>query len=936
MKYKLLPLLFGLTTGTVSNLSADNYKKLTEMDLSKAYQQYGGTCLNQSVTGEPAVIGGVHCSNVVGVHSKSLIKIDLKGNGITFNAGIGIADSHIDYKSSAITSIPLADGKRMFYQLDQKKKNFVGVEGKNGSVDKGVVTYKILGDKKLLYTRTMKSGEPMQNLSLNLQNTQILELIVEDGGDGPSGDFALWVNPTFKYSEIPPAAINTDVTVKVNEMDKKIWSHLKGKLQKLEIQKFPIERPNYDWLIKAEKAIAVVKATPDEKGLVLTNGLVARTFRITPNLATTDLINLMTGENMLRAVSSEGTVKIDGVNYSIGGLDGQPERGYILPEWIDQLTTIPNSFIVEDFDIKPLKEKMKWARKRWALEKKTPTGQTLTFTLRGQNALASIVIKIHFDLYDHLPTLCKRMEVINEGTMPIKLDEFKLEQLAFAEPESPVGGNPSQFRLPNISIESDYVFGGFDEKESEHTEKWITDPDYTSQCNYPLNTPCILEVSPPIGPDALVTNKSSFESMSVYETPYDSDDRERKGLFKRRFYRYTSPWLTENPIFMHVTSIEPDVVKRAIDQCAEVGYEMIILSFGSGVDMESTDPKHVELLKSFADYAHSKGIELGGYSLLSSRWISDDIDVINPETGKRGGMIFGSSPCLCSEWGNDYFNKIQTFCEKTGFSVFEHDGSYPGNVCASTTHKYHNGLKDSQWKQWQKITELYRWMCEKGIYINVPDYYFLNGSNKTGIGYREVNWSLPRDRQLIHGRQVNFAGTFDRLASSCWTFVPLVQYHGGGEAATIEPLKDHLKEYRAHMIQNYGAGIQACYRGPRLYDTDETKATVKEVIDWYKKYRIILNSDIIHLRKADGRDWDGILHVNPLGKEKGLALFFNPTNKEIVRTLNIPLYYTGLAKKVEVRQEEQKKNLTYQLNRDYSIQLTITIPANGYTWYVFE
>lgn len=34
-------------------------------------------------------------------------------------------------------------------------------------------------------------------------------------------------------------------------------------------------------------------------------------------------------------------------------------------------------------------------------------------------------------------------------------------------------------------------------------------------------------------------------------------------------------------------------------------------------------------------------------------------------------------------------------------------------------------------------------MCEKGVYINVPDYYFINGSTKVGIGYREVNWSSP-------------------------------------------------------------------------------------------------------------------------------------------------------------------------------------------------
>ena len=121
-------------------------------------------------------------------------------------------------------------------------------------------------------------------------------------------------------------------------------------------------------------------------------------------------------------------------------------------------------------------------------------------------------------------------------------------------------------------------------------------------------------------------------------------------------------------------------------------------------------------------------------------------------------------------------------------------------------------------------------------HLNVPDFYFLNGSTKVGIGYREVNWSLPRDHQLIHIRQLNYDCTWERIPSSLWSFVPLVEYHGGGKAATLEPLSEHLYEYKTLMFQNYGAGVQACYRGPRLYDTPETKQVVTEIISWYKKY----------------------------------------------------------------------------------------------------
>ena len=217
----------------------------------------------------------------------------------------------------------------------------------------------------------------------------------------------------------------------------------------------------------------------------------------------------------------------------------------------------------------------------------------------------------------------------------------------------------------------------------------------------------------------------------------------------------------------------------------------------------------------------------------------------------------------------------------------------------------------------------------------MPDFYILNGSTKTGIGYRETNWSLPRERQIIHARQVNYDGTWDRVPGSLWTFVPLVQYHGGGAAATLEPLSEHLYEYKMHMIQNYGAGVQACYRGPRLYDTGETRQMVKDVIGWYKKYRRILNSDIIHLRKPDARDWDGIMHVNPHEKEKALALFFNPLDTPVTRTITLPLYYTGLSRKARIREQEGKPK-TYALDASKSVRLTVNIPARGYTWYVVE
>ena len=133
----------------------------------------------------------------------------------------------------------------------------------------------------------------------------------------------------------------------------------------------------------------------------------------------------------------------------------------------------------------------------------------------------------------------------------------------------------------------------------------------------------------------------------------------------------------------------------------------------------------------------------------------------------------------------------------------------------------------------------------------------------------------------------------------------------------------------------YKRQVQACYRGPRLYDTDKTKVVVKETIDWYKKYRDILNSDLIHLRRADGRDWDGIMHVNPNLKDKAFVLLYNPLNEDIKRKIKLPLYYTGLTTKAIVYESDKIFKLS-TLNRDYSIDLEVTIPRAGYAWFVIR
>lgn len=898
---------------------------------------------------------------------------------------------------------------------------------------------------------------------------------------------------------------------------------------------------NNDWVINGKSYIGTVTQSDGGKEILLSNGLIERSFRIAPNLATIGIKNLVTSQNYLRSVRPEAKITIDGHKFNIGGLIGQPTHSYLLPEWLDNLKSEPNSFEYTGYTIKDIQPRFQWKKRlEWMPEdlpwppkgkeltlnfkapdfnileaprkevysdnftrldtswriQKSNANERISFTNEGKigeimalpnsfcfaernfppdaqvvqclfdpgtdksnnyglgmalvfptfsirfnihpgegkfgifngvlrkefsygkaedgkayflkmtvagsmiicevssdsekwdeisritvnekpkmvkigkmdrsgNArdgdkkgeltrshvrnfkilgepdftkaepsdLKGLKVRVHYEIYDGIPLMSKWITIDNQIGRNVTLNSFTSEIIAAVEGRSEED-EQSGWEKPNIHVETDYGSSIRGRTDYEDVVTWRPDSIYTSQISWELATPCLLTVQPPLGPEQVIETEKSFESFRTWELYYDSFEKERKSLSLKRMYRTIAPWVTESPILMHVLKADSASVKLAIDQCAEVGFEMVIMTFGSGFNMESGNPAYYQKMKKYADYAHSKGIAIGGYSLLASRSISEKDDVINPKTGKPGGFaVFTNSPCLGSEWGEDYFRKLYEMYEASGLDIIEHDGSYPGDVCASTTHPGHKGLKDSQWNQRKMITDFYKWCRARGIYLNVPDWYYLNGSTKCCMGYREVNWSLPRAQQEIIERQNIFEGTWNKTPSMGWMFVPLTQYHGGGAAATIEPLKEHLEHYNQRLANLFGAGVQACYRGPRLYDTDSTKAIVKKWVDFYKEHRKILDSDIIHLRRPDGRDWDGFLHVNPTGKEKGLLMIYNPLNEKITRSLDIPVYYTGLTNSANVRFSDGKiKN--YKVSRDYKIHLDITLSSKGYDWFV--
>lgn len=691
-----------------------------------------------------------------------------------------------------------------------------------------------------------------------------------------------------------------------------------------------------DWLVKKVELEAGLFRNEQGDRLIISNGLLSRSFYLGPNLATVSLDLLSSDQNLLRGIKAEAEISINGKQYEVGGLKGQKNYAYLDEAWLPELEANPEALEFIGFSQRKAEAPFEWKRVRHHDTKLNwpPKGVQVQMNYTLPEASGERwSLSVFYELYDGIPLMAKWIQLRNESSQSIRLDSFSSEILAAVEYASTVETREYDIPPPNIHVETDYAFASMEARDANHhVVHWEEDPDYSSQVSYLRRTPCLLRMKPEIGPDLEIQAGESFTSFRTFILPFDSYDRERNGLAQRRMYRTLAPWSTENPLMMHARFADWERVKLAIDQAAEAGFEMVILTFGSGFNIEDDSEEYVERMKAYADYAKSKGVEIGGYSLLASRKISPEIDVVMKEGEKA---TFGNSPCIGSEWGESYFKKLYNFYAKSGFSLLEHDGSYPGDYCMSEDHPGHQGYGDSRWKQYEVIADFYQWCRANGIYLNIPDYYYLAGGNKCAMGYREVNWSLPRAQQLIHTRQNIFDGTWTKGVSMGWMFVPLTEYHGGGAAATIEPLNEHIEHYKTIILSNLSAGVQACYRGPRLFDTEETKNMVVESVNWYKKHREILEGDLIHLRRADGRDLDYWLMVKPGAEEAAALVVFNPTQKRISKKIEVPLYYSGLRDFCKIYKEEKLLG-GFEMDGRSRLKLSVELDAQSQQVFFFK
>jgi len=119
-----------------------------------------------------------------------------------------------------------------------------------------------------------------------------------------------------------------------------------------------------DWLVKKVDLEAGIFRNEAGDRIILSNGLLARSFHLGPNLATIGLDLLSTNQNLLRGIKAEAELSINGKNYAVGGLKGQKNYAYLDEAWLPELKANPEALLYTGFSQRKAEAPFEWKRVR--------------------------------------------------------------------------------------------------------------------------------------------------------------------------------------------------------------------------------------------------------------------------------------------------------------------------------------------------------------------------------------------------------------------------------------------------------------------------------------------------------------------------------------------------------------------------------------------
>lgn len=631
--------------------------------------------------------------------------------------------------------------------------------------------------------------------------------------------------------------------------------------------------------------------------VTISNGIVERTFDVTKNFMTTGYNNLYTGLDLLEKGSLGADMEIvlndhytdgdDGeVRYQIGGEESDfAYLGYTTEENTEEIFHWEYDPRMSD----PTMKDMPWPAKGKALIVNYGAKDTVEERYRG------VKLQVRYEIYDGIPVISKYVKVINEGGEKIVVQHLRSEILPVQIPKRDAlymetsynGGNPNHDRnngrLQSVQWTDKGSFG-------QLISQYSYEPDFGQKTEE-------------FGPAYTLQPGETFTGFRTYELFQSSSYYEWQQLAVKKMYRVLFPQTTDNPTIYHLISSDEKKIKEGIDQAKASGFNMVLLSFGSGVNVEDVSAGNIEKYKRICDYAHEKDILIGSYTMVVARGDQGAHESYNG--------CWGNMRCMTSATAETSLKNALKFYKETGMDCIEIDGTYPSWVCNNKKpeHIGHDGEQDSIAKQWEKsVRDFYKDLRELNVYINSPDWHYMNGASMGVMGYEEAAFAIPRTHQLIYGREIAYYGTFGKMPSMGWTLVPFSAYTGGDDSV-FWPYDERINDYDYIIALNMMFGVGGSYRGANgLYQGAPSENVMKTWGAFYNKYNDILNGDVIHIKppvydipegsgsRTSGQtiDIDGFIHASTDTKQKGLGAFFNQTGEKVTQKVKIPLYFTGL------------------------------------------
>lgn len=650
-----------------------------------------------------------------------------------------------------------------------------------------------------------------------------------------------------------------------------------------------------DWLNGEVNIPSTIEKQDDT--VTISNGIVERTFDVSRNFMTTGYNNLYTGLDLLEKGSLGADMEIvlndhytdgdDGeVRYQIGGEESDfAYLGYTTDENTEEIFHWEYDPRMSD----PTMKDMPWPAKGKALIVNYEAKDTVEERYRG------VKLQVRYEIYDGIPVISKYVKVINDGGEKIVVQHLRSEILPVQIPKRDAlymetsynGGNPNHDRnngrLQSVQWTDKGSFG-------QLISQYSYEPDFGQKTEE-------------FGPAYTLQPGETFTGFRTYELFQSSSYYEWQQLAVKKMYRVLFPQTTDNPTIYHLISSDEKKIKEGIDQAKASGFNMVLLSFGSGVNVEDVSAGNIEKYKRICDYAHEKDILIGSYTMVVARGDQGAHESYNG--------CWGNMRCMTSATAETSLKNALKFYKETGMDCIEIDGTYPSWVCNNKKpeHIGHDGEQDSIAKQWEKsVRDFYKDLRELNVYINSPDWHYMNGASMGVMGYEEAAFAIPREHQLIYGREIAYYGTFGKMPSMGWTLVPFSAYTGGDDSV-FWPYDERINDYDYIIALNMMFGVGGSYRGANgLYQGAPSENVMKTWGAFYNKYDDILNGDVIHIKppvydipegsgsRTSGQtiDIDGFIHASTDTKQKGLGAFFNQTGEKVTQKVKVPLYFTGL------------------------------------------